>query len=284
MTSLPAQQALNRLSFGKVVQDTRISGTLELDPLVVSRWLCGEDLRGIYQPIVLHHCSLDGLDLEGRTFYEMVKLTHCRVTRADFKQAYFYSDLLIDRCTFEEHFYGCGIQNDGRVGIHDTRFNSGATFQGMNLRGEVDLVNVSFPGGTDLLHVLSEEAPELLGQSFRFKDCRFRPADIPSELNASSLGIQPLAEGDLHGAEGQWGEFIGPEEGDAISVVAGSQFAAQHVGAVDDDDVGVPVLPLGDDVEQASDLDVKAGLLATFTHSGLSRMLVEIDETSREGP
>lgn len=202
MTSLPAQQVLNRLSFGKIVQDARVSGTLALDPLVVSRWLCGEDLRGVYQPIILHHCLLDGIDLEGRTFYELVELTHCHVTRADFKQAYFYSDLLIEDCTFEKHFYGCGIQNDGHVEVHNTCFKSEATFRGMSLRGEVDLVNVSFPGGTDLLRVLSEDAPELLGQSFRFENCRFRPADIPSKLDASRLGIQPLVEGNLCGAEG----------------------------------------------------------------------------------
>jgi len=55
-------RVLERLSIGESIQGARVAGLLDLDPLVVSRWLCGEDLRGIYQPIVLHHCTLDGLD------------------------------------------------------------------------------------------------------------------------------------------------------------------------------------------------------------------------------
>ena len=75
-------QVLERLSIGEAIQDARVAGLLDLDPLVVSRWLCGEDLCGIYQPIILHDCILDGLDLERRTFYEMVELVGCRVAVA----------------------------------------------------------------------------------------------------------------------------------------------------------------------------------------------------------
>ena len=66
----PARQVLERLSMGEQIENLHVTGLLDLDPLVVSRWLCGEDMRGIYQLVVLHNCVIDGIDLEGRTLYE----------------------------------------------------------------------------------------------------------------------------------------------------------------------------------------------------------------------
>jgi uncharacterized protein YjbI with pentapeptide repeats len=195
-------EALERLSIGESIQDTRITGLLDLDPLVVSRWLCGEDLRGVYQPIVLHRCILDDLDLEGRTFYEMVELVDCRVTAAHFKQAYFYANLLIEDCLFEGEFHGQGIQNDGRIVIYNTTFNDWAGFENADLRGRVDLVDVFFPGGTDLLHVLVNGSGKSLEQEIQFRGCRFRAADMPAGLEGVLLGITPLAEDDLGDAAG----------------------------------------------------------------------------------
>jgi hypothetical protein len=180
----------------------RVVGLLDLDPLVVSRWLCGEDLRGIYQPVILHNCLLDGLDLENRTFYEMVELVGCRVAAAHFKQAYFYSSLLIEDCVFEGDFNGRGIQSDGRIVVHDTVFTGYADLSGASLRGRVNLVDVSFPGGANLLHVLVNDWRERLGREIRFAGCRFRAQDIPAGLDAARLGITPLVEGDPRGAEG----------------------------------------------------------------------------------
>lgn len=192
---------LERLSIGEPVQDVRVTGLLDLDPLVVSRWLCGEDMRGIYQPISLHHCILDGLDLEGRTFYELVELVDCRIAVAHFTQAYFYSGVLIEDCIFEGNFRGRGIQNDGRMVIHNTVFNGWAEFGGTSLRGMANLVDVSFPGGTNLLHVLVNGSQERLGREIVFSGCQFRPGDIPAELEATQSGIAPLFEGALCGVE-----------------------------------------------------------------------------------
>ena len=195
-------QVLQYLSIGESIQDTRVTGLLDLDPLVVSRWLCGEDMRGIYQPVVLRHCILDGLDLEGRTCYEMVELVDCTVSTAHFKQAYFYSSLLIEACIFGGDFEGRGIQSDGRVVVHNTIFNGWADFSGIHLRGRADLVNVSFPGGTNLLHVLANGAHKSLGRDVQFSGCRFRAADVPAGLDVARLGITPLGQGDLSGLEG----------------------------------------------------------------------------------
>ncbi len=203
MTS-PAQ-VLERLSIGESIQDVRVEGLLDLDPLVVSRWLCGEDMRGIYQPISLRDCILDGIDLEGRTFYETVELVACRVKVAHFRQAYFYSSLLIEDCVFEESFNAQGVQSDGRVIVHNTVFVGSARFDSLSLRGRVDLVGVSFPGGTDLLHVLVNGAQARLGREIRFNDCRFRIEDVPVGLDTAQLGILPLGEGDFGGAKGERG-------------------------------------------------------------------------------
>jgi len=179
---VPSTQVLERLSIGEPIEYVRVRGLLDLDPLVVSRWLCGEDLRGVYQPVILRHCVLDGLDLEGRTFYEMVELVDCRVAAAYFKQAYFYSNVLIEDCTFEGDFEGQDIQSDGRMVIHNTTFAGWAAFDGINLRGEVDLVNVSFPGGTNLLRVLANGSRDRLGREIRFSGGQFRPQDVPAGL------------------------------------------------------------------------------------------------------
>jgi hypothetical protein len=195
-------RVLEHLSLGEPVQYTRVAGLLDLDPLVVSRWLCGENLRGIYQPILLRHCALDGLDLEGRTFYEMVELIGCRVAAAHCRRAYFYSSLLIEDCVFEGDFEGRGIQSEGRVVIHNTTFTGWADFGGVRLRGRVNLVDVSFSGGTNLLRVLANGSRDLLGREIQFSGCRFRAADVPGELAGARSGVAPLIEGGPRGAEG----------------------------------------------------------------------------------
>ena len=144
-------QGLEHLSIGEPIQDARVEGLVDLDPLVMGRWLCGEDMRGIYQPIVLHNCLLDGIDLEARTFYEMIELVGCRIAAAHFARAYFYSSLLIEDCIFEGDFHGRGIQNDGRIVIRNTVFAGWAEFEGLDLRGRADLMGVSFLGGIKFL-------------------------------------------------------------------------------------------------------------------------------------
>jgi hypothetical protein len=194
LRTVPSQQVLERLSMGDRIESLRIAGLLDLDPLVVSRWLCGEDMRGIYQPIVLHDCILDGIDLEGRTFYEMVELVGCRVSAAYFTQAYFYSLLMVEDCIFEGSFCGKDIQNDGRVVIHNTVFTGWAEFEGISLRGRADLMGISFLGGTNLLHTLAGNAHERLGHEILFRGCGFRASDVPAGLDATKLGIVPLVE------------------------------------------------------------------------------------------
>lgn len=198
-------QVLERLSIGEPIQDVRVEGLLDLDPLVVSRWLCGEDMRGIYQPVILHNCLLDGIDLEARTFYEMVELVGCRIAAAHFARAYFYSSLLIEDCIFEGDFHGRGIQNDGRIVIHNTVFAGWADFEGLELRGRADLMGVSFVGGTNLLQVLFNDSREQLGREIRFSGCGFRAHDVPAGLEVAQLGIVPLAESDLGSTKGQRG-------------------------------------------------------------------------------
>ncbi|MBN1815549.1 MAG: hypothetical protein JXA14_27195 [Anaerolineae bacterium] len=198
LRTVPSQQVLERLSMGDRIENLRIAGLLDLDPLVVSRWLCGEDMRGIYQPLVLHDCVLDGIDLEGRTFYEMVELVGCRISVAHFTQTYFYSILMIEDCIFEGAFHGRGIQNDGRVVIHNTVFSGWAEFEGLGLHGRADLMGVSFLGGTNLLHALDNNAHERLGHEILFRGCGFRAADVPDGLDVAKLGIVPLAEGGLY--------------------------------------------------------------------------------------
>jgi hypothetical protein len=195
-------QVLEHLSIGEPIQYARVIGLLDLDPLVVSRWVCGEDLRGIYQPILLRHCTLDGLGLEGRTFYEMVELVGCLVIAAHFQQAYFYSSLLIEDCVFKGDFEGWGLQSEGRVVVHNTVFSGWADFRAVGLRGRVNLVDVSFAGGTNLLHVLVDGSRDLLGREIKFSGCRFRAADVPAGLGAAQLGLTPPIEGDLGGPEG----------------------------------------------------------------------------------
>ena len=198
LRTVPSQQVLDRLSMGERIENLQIAGLLDLDPLVVSRWLCGEDMRGIYQPLVLHDCILEGIDLEGRTFYEMVELVGCRISAAHFTQAYFYSMLMIEDCIFEGAFHGRGIQNDGRVVIHNTVFSGWAEFENISLRGRADLMGVSFLGGTNLLHALNNNMQERLGHEILLSGCGFHAADVPDELDVARLGIVPLAEGSLY--------------------------------------------------------------------------------------
>ena len=212
-------QVLEHLSIGEPIEDTRVTGLLDLDPLVVSRWLCGEDLRGIYQPIVVRHSVLDGLDLEGRTCYEIVELVGCHVAVAHFKHAYFYSSLLVEDCVFEEDFDGRGMQSDGRVVFHNTVFAGWADFSGISVRGRADVVDVSFPGGTNLLRILANGSRNLLGREINLRRCRFRPVDIPPELDAARWGILPLVERDLGGVERQWRKLAGRKKGDPVCVV-----------------------------------------------------------------
>lgn len=178
----------------------RVTGSLDIDPLIVSRWLCGEDMRGIYQPIALRDCILDKLRLEGCTFYKMVWLSGCRIAAAHFARAYFYSTLLIENCVFEGPFEGQRIQNDGGMVIHNTVFLGRANFCGASLRGQLDLVDVSFPSGTDLLYILTENL--LTGHQVRLSGCRFRAADIPAGLDVDQLGIVPLVEDNPRSAKG----------------------------------------------------------------------------------
>jgi len=199
---MSSHQVLERLSIGESIQDARVAALLDLDPLVVSRWLCGEDLRGIYQPIILHNCVLNGLDLERRTFYEMVELVGCRISATHFAQAYFYSSLLIGDCAFEGDFHGRGSQSDGRVVVHNTVFTGYADFSGASLRGKVSLVDASFLGGTNLLHVLVNDSRERLGREIRLDGCRLRAEDVPAGLDAARLGITPFVEGGPCSAEG----------------------------------------------------------------------------------
>jgi hypothetical protein len=193
-SSVQAIQAIERLGAGESIRDTWVTGLLDLDPLVVSRWLCGEDLRGIYQPIIVQHCILDGLNLGGRTFYEMVELVNCRVVVSHFEQAYFYSSLLIEDCVFEGDFEGRGIQSDGLMVIHNTVFAAYADFSGISLRNKVNLLDVFFPGGTNLLHELANGSRGQLGEEITIDGCRFCSADVPAGLETAQLGITPLIE------------------------------------------------------------------------------------------
>jgi len=241
-----SEQVLEHLSVGEPIQNAQVTGLLDLDPLVVSRWLCGEDLRGVYQPIAVRHCVLDGLDLEGRTFYEIVEMVDCRVATAHFKHAYFYSSLLVEDCVFEGDFDGRGIQGDGRMVFHNTTFSGWADFSGISVRGRADLVNVSFPGGTNLLGILANGSDNPPGREIHLSGCQFREVDIPAGLDTAKWGIQPLVDCDPGGMECQWRELVDRKEGDPIHIVGGSLFATHQPGAVDNHDVRTAlVLPSG---------------------------------------
>ena len=197
-----AHQVLERLSTGEQIENLHITGLLDVDPLVVSRWLCGEDMLGIYQLIVLHNCVIDGIDLVGRTLYETFELVGCRVKASHFAQAYFYSMVMIEDCIFEGDFDGKGIQNDERLVIHNTVFAGWADFEGISLRGRADLRGVSFLGGTNLLQILLNDAHDRIGYDITFSGCGFRAADVPKGLDPALLGIVPLVKGNARGAKG----------------------------------------------------------------------------------
>lgn len=180
---LSSDKVLEYLSVGRTIRDVWIAGPLDLDPLVVSRWLCGEDMRGIYQPIVMHHCFLDELDLSGRTFYERVELVECYVAASSLRQAYFYDALLIEDCIFRDAVDASNVQSEGPFIVRHTTFTGYADFSGANLRGGATFFGVSFPGGTNLLSVLNNKSGLLT-----ISGCRFRPADIPPELDPERIG------------------------------------------------------------------------------------------------
>jgi hypothetical protein len=175
---VPETRILERLSAGQTVQDVWITGMLDLDPLVVSRWLCGEDLSG-------------------RTFYDMVELIDCRIVTARLKQAYFYSSLLVEDCVFQGDFDGRYIQSEGLIVLHNTVFAGYADFGGISVHDRIDLLDVSFPGGTNLLRSLMNGSRERLGDEVMLRGCRFRAVDIPVELEAEQSGIAPLVECNL---------------------------------------------------------------------------------------
>jgi uncharacterized protein YjbI with pentapeptide repeats len=161
-------------------------------------------MRGVYQPIVLQDCILDDLNLEGCTFYETVQLTGCRIAAAHFAKAYFYAALLIENCVFAGSFDGQCMQNDGGVIVHNTIFTGRADFGGASLRGELDLVGVSFPGGTNLLNLLVDDLAST-GHGVRLSGCQFRAVDIPRQMERGRLGIAPLGEGNPRSAKCQRG-------------------------------------------------------------------------------
>ncbi|HET91088.1 MAG TPA: hypothetical protein ENN99_10180 [Chloroflexi bacterium] len=199
----PAIQVLKRLSSGETIQDTWIIDPLDPDPLVVSRWVCGEDLRGIYQPILIRNCYIDDLNLAQRTFYERVELVDCRIMTSCFRQAYFYSSLLIEDCVFRGGIDSQYIQGDGPIVIHNTVFSGYVDWGGLQWRNQVDLLDVSFPGGTNLLHELyAHKRAGRLGRKTTLARCHFRVADIPAGLGTAHPGIAPLVESYLGGVEG----------------------------------------------------------------------------------
>ena len=75
-------------------------------------------------------------------------------------------------------------------------------FSGVSLRYKASLLNVSFPGGTNLLRVLANGSRERIGREITLDGCQFRTADVPAGLEAARLGITPLIESDPCGAEG----------------------------------------------------------------------------------
>ncbi len=181
---IPSARVLEHLSVGRPVHDAWIAGPLDLDPLVVSRWLCGEDMRGIYQPIVMHRCFLDVLDLSGRTFYERVELVECYVAASSLRQAYFYDVLLIEDCIFRDALDARNVQSEGPFIIRNTTFTGYADFGGADLRGGATFSGVSFPGGTNLLSGLGGKMGPLT-----ISGCRFRPVDIPPGLDPECVGL-----------------------------------------------------------------------------------------------
>ncbi len=200
---IPSVQVLKRLSTGDAVHDMWITGSFDPDPLVVSRWVCGEDLRGIYQPIMMRNCYIDDFNLSQRTFYERVELVDCHIMAACLQQAYFYSSLLIEDCVFRGTIDGRRIQSDGPIVIHNTVFTGYVDWDELDWRNRVDLLDVSFPGGTNLLQSLcANQTRNRLGREIALARCHFRSADIPDGLDTSCPGIAPLVEGYLGGTEG----------------------------------------------------------------------------------
>jgi len=196
LKTIPSDQALKRLSVGKPINTMWVTGLLNLDPLTVSRWLCGEDMRGIYQPIVIRGCYLDALDLARRTFYDRVELVDCRIERARFERAYFYTSLLIEDCVFKGDFSGQQMQSEGPIVFHNTVFTGYVDFSGATLRDDVNFLDVCFYGGTNLLYEMRDHCPERLGREVILRGCRFRSADVPDGLDTVRLGITPFLQSD----------------------------------------------------------------------------------------
>jgi len=191
---IPASEVLERLSIGEPITGVHVAGTLDMDPLVVSRWLCGEDLRGIYQPILFHDCSIESLDIHGRTFYELVEIVGCVVQQANISQAYFYSSLMIEDARFEGAVNATNIQADGRVVIHGTVFTGHVDLSGILLRQSGNLSVVRFAGGTNLLHETVEQWEAHFPAGLSLSGCAFRPEDVPPGFNLEAHQATLLAE------------------------------------------------------------------------------------------
>jgi len=182
------------LSIGDPIVGARITGNLDLDPLVISRWVCGEDLRGIYQPIILHECEIERLDLSGRTFYEMVELIDCTIEQAALSQAYFYDSLVIGDTRFEGPVDGRYIQADGRVVVHDTLFTHYLDVEGLSLRQHSNFSAVSFTGGTNFLHYIEKRH---FPAGVSLQGCSFRPEDVPAGFDLQAYKSFLLLEGKI---------------------------------------------------------------------------------------
>lgn len=193
--TIPAPEALERLSIGEPIFDAHITGLLDLDPLVVSRWVCGEDLRGVYQPIAFHNCDIDQLDLGRRTFYEMVEIVGCVVGQASLFQAYFYASLLIEDTCFEQPVNARGIQSDGRLVIHNTLFAGHVDLSDLSVGQYANFSAVRFVGGTNLLQEASGHWEARFPAGLSLQGCVFRPEDVPSGFDLTSRGGVLLASG-----------------------------------------------------------------------------------------
>lgn len=86
-------------------------------------------------------------------FHEPVRMVDCHFENLDFYAAYFLQGLLMTGCTVRGRvqFQSGGHNNDGAVQIIDTQFNGFVDFEDCWFTGPVQLRNVSFDAGTNLL-------------------------------------------------------------------------------------------------------------------------------------
>lgn len=139
--ALGGKEAITLLQRREPIRDRRISGDVVVPP---------DDFAGRVDCKRVHFDSFTAICT---LFHEPVRFVSCHFEHLDFYAAYFLQGLLMAGCTVggRLQFQSGGHNDDGPVQIFDTQFNGFVDFEDCWFTGPVQLRNVSFNAGTNLL-------------------------------------------------------------------------------------------------------------------------------------